>query len=66
MGRMGDCEAVLLFDSTSQEQIKPALKLVGAKKKRQISPEHLQKLMASTQNTRFYRKDTVLEVPSAS
>jgi hypothetical protein len=64
--QMGDCESVLLFDFTSQEQIKLALKLVGTKKKRQISPEHLQKLMAATQKTRFSRKDTVLGAPSAS
>ncbi len=66
LSQMGDCESVLLLDSTNQEQIKLALKLVGAKKKRQISPEHLQRLMASTQNTRFSRKDTVLEAPSES
>ena len=64
--QMGDCESVLLFDFTSQEQIKLALKPVGTKKKRQISPEHLQKLMAATQKTRFSRKDTVLGAPSAS
>jgi hypothetical protein len=64
--QIGDCESVLLFDPTNQGQVKTALKLVGAKKKRQISPEHLQKLMAATQKTRFSRKDTVLGAPSAS
>jgi hypothetical protein len=64
--QMGDCESVLLFDPTNQNQVQQALKLVGTRKKRQISPEHLQKLMASTQKTRFLKKDTVLGAPSGS
>ena len=36
--QIGDCEAVLLFDPSNQSQVKLALKLVGTKKKRQISP----------------------------
>jgi hypothetical protein len=64
--QIGDCESALLFDPTIQAQVKLALKLVGTRKKRQISPEHLQKLMAATQKTRFSRKGTVLGAPSAS
>ena len=35
----GDCEGTLLFNPENKEQAKTAIRLVGARQKRQLSPE---------------------------
>ena len=41
----GDFEGTLLFDPEDSEQVKVALSVAGVKKRRQLSPEHRERLM---------------------
>jgi hypothetical protein len=44
LGQDGDSEGTLLFDPQDAKQAKLAIKLVGAKEKRRVTPEQLKRL----------------------
>lgn len=49
----GDTEGTLLFSPENKEQARTAIKLVGARRKKQISPEHQQ---AAIEGLRRFRE----------
>ena len=60
----GDQEGIFVFDPTNAEQSKLAIKGVRAHVKKQLSPEQVAKLVASSAAHRFAAKKTVVEAIS--
>jgi hypothetical protein len=56
----GDDEGALSFDPTNGKQAALAIKVTGARPKRRLSAEHMAKLLAANQHTRFSGQPTVL------
>ena len=52
----GECESLLLFNPQDLEQARLAIRLVGARPRRTLSPERLQKLLAAGQRSRYGRE----------
>lgn len=45
--QVGDSELALLFDPKNRAQVRLAIKIAGARPKRKISPEHIERLQAA-------------------
>jgi hypothetical protein len=56
----GDDEGALSFDPTNKVHAALAIKVTGARPRRQLSPEHRAKLLAANQRTQFSPEHTVL------
>jgi hypothetical protein len=55
----GDDEGAVSFDPANKEQASLAIKLIGARPKRRLSPEHRSKLLAANHQTRFAAQPAV-------
>ena len=59
--QIGDAEGCLSFDPANPEQVKLAFKLAGAKRRRQLSGDHREKLLTAGRPTRINVVHPVLE-----
>jgi|SRR5579862_4017853 len=63
--QLGECESILLFNPQDLEQARSAIRLIGARPRRTLSPERLQKFLAAGQRSRYSRKPTVQDARTA-
>ncbi len=56
----GDDEGALSFSPANGQQSILAIKVIGARRRRRLSPEHTAKLMSANERTRFCGSGTVL------
>ena len=63
--KQGVCEFILLFNPQHPEQARLAIRLVGARPRRTLSPERLQMLLAAGQRSRYSRETTAQDARTA-
>jgi hypothetical protein len=63
--QLWECESILLFNPQDLEQARLAIRLVGARPRRMLSPERLQKLLAAGQRSRYSRETTAQDARTA-